>query len=74
MEDKIWDYKVKCSVCKKLCIPRLPREGRLKGDGTVWFPRRHRIDSNDCEGNIIEGELIATKIENKTTKTDKDGE
>jgi hypothetical protein len=36
----------------------LPRSGRHKGDGTYWFPRRHKINGVDCRGNIEEAEMI----------------
>ena len=54
-------YKVKCAVCGKITHPRLPRDGRHKGDGTSWLPRRHKVNGKDCEGNIQEGELFILK-------------
>lgn len=51
-------FKVKCSVCGKITAGRLPREGHYTGDTTFWYPRRHKVDGVDCEGNIEEGEVI----------------
>jgi hypothetical protein len=51
-------FKVKCTVCGKVTAGRLPRSGHYVGDGTVWYPRRHKVNGRDCEGNIEEGELV----------------
>ena len=53
-------YKAKCSVCGKMTEPRLPIEGRCKGDGTFWFPRRHKVNGLDCPGNIEEAKIVDT--------------
>ena len=46
--------KVKCSVCGKITAGRLPRRTRHDiGDGTFWYPRRHK-----CVGDIQEGLLV----------------
>jgi hypothetical protein len=53
--------KVKCRVCGKITAGRLPRAGWIKGDGTFWYPRRHKVNGVDCPGNIQEGILIDDK-------------
>jgi hypothetical protein len=38
-----WTYdRVVCSVCGKVVKGRLPRDGRLVGDGSAVMPRRHK--------------------------------
>lgn len=49
---------IQCAVCGKMTQGRLPREGGHKGDGTFWFPRRHKIGGLDCAGNVQEGIII----------------
>jgi len=50
--------KVKCSVCGKITAGRLPRRTRHDiGDGTFWYPRRHK-----CVGDIQEGLLVETGL------------
>lgn len=57
----LWIFKVKCAECGKLTAGRLPRAGRHEGDGTFWFPRRHKgPDGQPCPGNVEEGEVIET--------------
>lgn len=51
-------FRVRCVVCGKVTAARLPREGRYKGDGTFWFPRRHKVEGVDCRGNIEEATVI----------------
>lgn len=51
-------FRVRCSACGKVTAARLPRHGKHKGDGTFWFPRRHKISGVDCRGNIEEAEMI----------------
>ncbi len=41
-------------MCGKVTVARLPRSGRQTGDGTFWFPRRHKFNGKPCEGNILE--------------------
>lgn len=50
--------RFKCSACGKLTAGRLPRAGRHHGDGTYWFPRRHKRDGKPCPGNIMEAEVV----------------
>lgn len=50
--------KVKCSVCGKITAGRLPRASRHDmGDGSYWFPRRHK-----CAGDVKEGLLIDERL------------
>lgn len=54
-----FSYKVKCAVCNKITAGRLPRDGNLKGDGSFYFPRRHKDkDGKGCKGNVIEGIIV----------------
>jgi hypothetical protein len=47
--------KFKCSVCGKLTAGRLPSGG----DGSFYFPRRHKgSDGRPCPGNIEEAEWV----------------
>ena len=47
--------KFKCAVCGKVTVlGRLPRNG----DGTFYFPRRHRANGKPCEGNTQEAQWI----------------
>lgn len=50
--------RVKCSECGKVTAARLPRDGRLKGDGSAWFPRRHNVNGEPCPGNFEFAEII----------------
>lgn len=50
--------KVQCAVCGKVTAGRLPRIGKHKGDGTFFYPRRHKVNGKDCPGNIQEGIMI----------------
>ena len=52
--------QIKCVVCGKITAGRLPRASRHDiGDGTFWFPRRHKVNGGDCPGNIVEGEDVS---------------
>lgn len=43
--------KFKCAVCNKLTSGRKPKGG----DGTFYYPRRHKgPDKKPCKGNIQE--------------------
>jgi hypothetical protein len=57
--------RFQCIVCGKLTAGRISREGRLTGDTTHRFPRRHRIGGKrtgkPCPGNILEAEWVNTK-------------
>lgn len=48
--------KFQCSVCGKITAGRLPSAGRGdEGDGSFYFPRRHKgLDGKPCAGNIEE--------------------
>lgn len=43
-EERIaWTYdRVVCSLCGKVVKGRLPRDGKLVGDGSEVMPRRHK--------------------------------
>lgn len=55
----------KCAVCGKLTAGRISREGRLSGDGSHRFPRRHKVNGKDCLGNLEEAEWVDIPIKNK---------
>lgn len=41
--ESAWTYDcVRCAECGRVVKGRIPREGRLMGDGTVLMPRRHK--------------------------------
>jgi len=46
--------RFRCVVCGKITAGRLPREG----DGTFYYPRRHKKDGFPCPGNVYEAEWI----------------
>lgn len=51
--------RFKCSACGKLTAGRLPREDRLHGDGTSYYPRRHHAaDGELCPGVYEEAEWV----------------
>jgi len=59
-----WNYQVKCPICGKVTGGRLPRAGGHKGNGTWWFPTRHKQNKTDkkyCEGIFMEGEIVNCK-------------
>lgn len=48
---------IQCTTCgKETANGRLPREGRLKGDGSERYPRRHKgRDGKVCPGVFVFG-------------------
>lgn len=51
--------RFRCTVCGKLGAGRMPREGKVKGDGSARFPRRHKGPSGRlCPGVHIEAEWV----------------
>lgn len=58
----------KCVVCGKITTGRIGREGRLFGDGSHRFPRRHKVDGVDCIGNIEEAEWVDILVPIKKKK------
>lgn len=57
-------FKVRCTVCGRLTAGRKPPGG----DGTFWFPRRHKnAVGGNCPGNILEGKIVS---ENTPVKID----
>jgi len=46
--------KFKCLYCGKLTAGHFPR----RGDGSMRFPRKHRIEGKVCEGSFYEAEWI----------------
>lgn len=55
--------RFKCEVCGKLTAGRLPREGRLPGDGTFYYPRRHLgADGAVCPGVFREAEWVEVPV------------
>lgn len=54
--------RFRCVVCGKLTagrIPVNPHNHREVGDGTFYYPRRHKgLDGKDCPGNIEEAEMV----------------
>lgn len=56
--------KFRCVICGKLTAGRLPVNSsnhRERGDGTFWFPRRHKKNGRPCGGNILEAEWVDVK-------------
>jgi hypothetical protein len=53
--------RFQCPECGKLTSGRLPRDGRHVGDGTVRYPRRHKVDGKPCPGNIMEAVWVDIK-------------
>ena len=60
--------RFKCTVCGKVTAGRLPKQGHYKGNGTFWYPRRHSVGGNPCEGNILEADWVDNFIENAQPK------
>lgn len=59
-----YKYRVICKYCGKECAPSLRG---FPGDGTVYFPRRHKHNGQPCPGNIpdvdvSEPEFLAIKL------------
>ncbi len=50
--------RVRCSVCGKITAARLTGTRNEKGDGSMWFPRRHEVNGAPCSGNIESAEII----------------
>jgi hypothetical protein len=53
--------RFRCVVCGKVTAGRLPvnpTNHRERGDGTLWYPRRHKHNGEPCKGNILEAELV----------------
>lgn len=50
--------RFKCVICGKLTAGRISRDGRLEGDASARFPRRHKHKGEPCEGNVLEAEWI----------------
>lgn len=48
-----------CAVCGKVTAGRIPRGSDL----TFRFPRRHKVNSKDCPGNILEAKWIEVSDE-----------
>jgi len=46
--------RFKCVKCGKITAGRIPR----RGDGTVRFPRKHKVDGKPCPGNMVEAEWV----------------
>jgi hypothetical protein len=46
--------RFRCVVCGKITAGRMPR----RGDTTVRFPRRHRVNGVRCPGNIQEADWV----------------
>lgn len=48
-----------CRVCGKRTAGRLPRASRHEpGDGSFWYPRRHKVDGRPCMGSTEEAVII----------------
>lgn len=47
------DY-FKCVVCGKVTAGRMA----VGGDGTFYFPRRHKRDGKPCPGNFCEAKWV----------------
>jgi hypothetical protein len=63
MTGKRWETRFKCVVCGKLTAGRMPREGRLVGDTSARFPRRHKgPDGKPCPGNIEDAEWVDVEV------------
>ena len=44
----------KCIICGKLTAGRLPKGG----DGTFYYPRKHKYNGKSCPGNFHEAEWV----------------
>jgi hypothetical protein len=53
----------KCPVCGKLTAGRQPY-----GEGTIIYPRRHKLNGIPCDGNIRESIMINADIDTDTGK------
>lgn len=62
------ETKFRCVVCGRLTTGWWPREGRLKGDGSARWPRRHRINGQPCPGNTELAEWV--DVRRKLAATD----
>jgi len=46
--------RFRCQHCGKLSAGRVPRSGRHVGDGTLRYPRFHKVDGAPCPGLLYE--------------------
>lgn len=57
-----WELRFRCVVCGKLTGGRRPRGG----DGTLYYPRRHKgEDGQRCEGIYEEAEWVNAQVPDK---------
>lgn len=55
--------RFKCVVCGKITAGRLPREHRhCPGDTSFYFPRRHSINGEQCDGSLKEAEWVEVEV------------
>lgn len=50
--DGVMIPRYKCTVCAKVTA------GRFGTSVPVWYPRKHRIDGDVCDGSYIEAEVV----------------
>lgn len=65
----------KCVVCGKLTAGRLPRaSGWFKGDGSCYYPRRHKVGGVLCPGSLQEAEWVNVPTPSPLPLTDKESQ
>lgn len=60
--EKIWKTVFKCAVCGKETAGRMPNDKGFQGDTSFRFPRRHKVNGKNCEGNIQEAIWIDKRL------------
>ncbi|AFU88230.1 hypothetical protein CcrColossus_gp360 [Caulobacter phage CcrColossus] len=57
------DLRFQCVRCGKLTGGRRPRDGIGPGDGSYYWPRRHKSDLGDpCPGIYDEAEWVEREV------------
>jgi ribosomal protein S27E len=46
--------KVKCVICGKVTVGRVPKGGT----GDLMYPRKHKLNGKSCDGNFYEADWI----------------
>lgn len=57
-EGTLREMHFKCVICGKLTAGRLSKGG----DGTFYYPRKHKYDGKLCPGSFHEAEWIKKRI------------
>ena len=59
----VLELRFKCPKCGKLTAGRMPRDGIGPGNGTFYYPRRHKSEFGDpCPGSYDEAEWVEEEV------------